>query len=156
MAINCYESVGKAMTDYGDREKEREKIRQENDQLLEEFDLWLQGKQLTEATISKHLRNIDFYINHFLLYDEIIEAKDGCGGICEFLGDWFIRKALWSSVPQIKSNVASLKKFYKFMYEKGLTKQKDLDLLNDVIREYMPDWIAAMKRFDMRLANCEF
>jgi len=146
------------MDDYEDYEKECERIRQENYQLMKEFDLWLQGKQLTESTIRKHLSNIDFYINEFLLSEEPepIKAKDGATEICVFLGDWFIRKASWSSTSGIKSNVASLKKFYKFMCEKGLTEQKDLDNMKDAIKEYMPDWLDQMKRFDMLLAHCQF
>ncbi len=31
-----------------------------------------------------------------------------------FLGYWFIKKAMWSSPVQIKSNAASLKKFFTF------------------------------------------
>lgn len=144
------------MADYRDCEKECERIQQENSQLLKEFDLWLQGKRLTEGTIRRHLRNIDFYINHFLLYEEAIEAKNGASEIYGFLGDWFIRKALWSSAPQIKNNAASLKKFYRFMCDKGLTKQEDLDDMNDAIKEFMPDWLAQMRRFDAVSARYNF
>jgi hypothetical protein len=37
-----------------------------------------------------------------------------------FLGYWFIKKAMWAKQSAIKSNAASLKKFYTFMHEKGL------------------------------------
>lgn len=137
-----------ALDNYDEYEKECKRIRQDNIQLLDEFDAWLREKQLTEDTIRKHVFNIDFYINHFLLYEEAIEAKNGASEIGLFLGDWFIRKALWSSVNHIKDNAASLKKFYVFMCEKGKTEQEDLEDLNADIKEEMPEWIAEMKRFN--------
>lgn len=137
----------KTLDDYDKYENECNKIRQDNIQLLDNFGAWLGEKQLTEDTIKKHVNNIEFYINQFLLYEEAIEAKDGASEIGMFLGDWFIRKAMWSSETQIKSNAASLKKFYIFMCEKGQTAQEDLDDLNDDIEDEMPDWLAEMKRF---------
>ncbi len=65
-----------------------------------------------------------------------------------FLGHWFIRKAMWSSVNQIKANAASLKKFYTFMCEKGYIVEEHLYDLCDIIKDEMPDWIEAMERYD--------
>jgi site-specific recombinase XerD len=134
--------------DYEKYEKECDRIRQDNIQLLEKFDAWLEEKGLADDTIQKHVSNIEFYINYFLLYEEAIEAKDGALKIGIFLGYWFIRKAMWSSVQHIKNNAASLKKFYKFMLEKGQIEQEDLDDLHEIIKEEMPDWIDAMREFD--------
>jgi len=137
------------MGSYEDYEEECKRIRQDNIKLLDDFGAWLRDeKQLAEDTIGKHVYNIEFYINDFLLYEEANEAKDGACKIGMFLGDWFIRKAMWSSINQIKSNAASLKKFYTFICEKGWTEQEDIDDLNDIIKEEMPDWIVEMKRFD--------
>jgi site-specific recombinase XerD len=134
--------------DYEKYEKECDRIRQDNIQLLHKFDAWLEEKALADDTIQKHVSNIEFYINHFLLYEEAIEAKDGALKIGIFLGDWFIRKAMWSSVQHIKNNAASLKKFYKFMFEKGQIEQEELDDLYEIIKEEMPDWIDSVKESD--------
>lgn len=136
------------MGDYEDYEKECKRIRQENNLILSRFATWLRKKQLSEDTIQKHVGNIDLYVNQFLLYEEVIEAKDGASEIGMFLGYWFIRKAMWSSVNQIKSNAASLKKFYTYMCEIGQTAQERLDDLNEAIREEMSEWIATMNRYD--------
>lgn len=65
-----------------------------------------------------------------------------------FLGYWFIKKAMWSSPAQIKSNAASLKKFYTFLFEKGQIDKEDLDDLKERIKEDMPEWIATMTRYE--------
>ena len=108
----------------------------------------MKNKNLKEKTISTHIVNVDFYINEFLLYEEAEEAKDGALDIGLFLGYWFIKKALWSSVSQIKSNAASLKKFYTFLYEKKMIDNEELDELKAKIKSDMPEWIATMKRYD--------
>ncbi|BBO83768.1 hypothetical protein DSCO28_43340 [Desulfosarcina ovata subsp. sediminis] len=136
------------MDDYERFEKECKKIRKENDNILNEFKEYLIQKGLKLKTVNNHVSNVDFYINEFLLYEDAIKAKDGVDEIGMFLGYWFIKKAMWSSPAQIKSNAASLKKFYTFMNEKGRIKREDLDCLKERIKEDMPEWIATMKRYD--------
>jgi site-specific recombinase XerD len=134
--------------DYERYEKACKRIRKENDKLLDEFEKYLLSKGLKQKTAEKHVSNIDFYINDFLLYEDAIKAKNGIHDIGMFLGYWFIKKAMWSSPAQIKSNAASLKKFYTYMNEKGMVTKEDLDDLKARIKEDMPEWIATMKRYD--------
>lgn len=134
--------------DYAQYEEDCEAIRAENEGLLEEFAASLRQANLKEATIKGHISNIDFYINEFLLYEDAIDAADGTEEIGYFLGDWFIRKALWASPAQIRSNAASLKKFYAFMNEKGLVDDEALVAMNEQIKQEMPEWLATMERYD--------
>lgn len=122
-------------------EKESERIRKENEALLEEFKFWLSKSGLGDKTINNHIGNVDFYINNYLLYSDIIEAKDGALEIGGFLGDWFIRKATWSSRASIKSSAGSFKKFYTFLLERGDISKEELKELKALIKEEMPDWL---------------
>ncbi|HMQ97200.1 MAG TPA: hypothetical protein PKC42_03830 [Candidatus Nanoperiomorbaceae bacterium] len=134
--------------DYKKYEIECEKIRKQNAKLLDEFALWLQESNLKEETIKQHVNNIDFYINEYLLYEDATEAKEGVSRASMFLGYWFIKKAMWASPAQIKSNAASLKKFYTFMLEKRLINKEELDELKETIKEGMAEWVATMRRYD--------
>ncbi|WP_419661592.1 site-specific recombinase like [Desulfosarcina variabilis str. Montpellier] len=136
------------MDEYEKYKAECDKIREFNNNLLDEFKKWLKRSKLKAKTIQRHIENVDFYINEFLLYESAVEAKDGADGIGMFLGYWFIKKAMWSSTAQIKSNAASLKKFYTFLHEKGEIDKEDLDDLKKRIKEDMPEWIATMQRYD--------
>ena len=136
------------MNDYEKYEDDCKIIRETNKNLLGEFETWLKSAGLSENTISKHLSNIDFYINEYLLYEDAIEAKDGIQGVSMFLGYWFIKKAMWASQASIKSNAASLKKFYAFLLEKGLIEQEDLIELEETIKDEMPEWIEELNRYD--------
>lgn len=134
--------------DYAKYEKECARIRKENAELIDEFADWLQAKGLAEKTVDTHCSNMIFYLNEFLLYEDATDAADGVDEVGMFLGDWFIRKAMWSSTSSIKSNAASLKKFYTFMAEKGCIAKEDLDELKEDIREGMPEWLGRMARYD--------
>jgi len=63
--------------DYEKWERESNRIRKENEALLKEFQFWLLKSGLKDSTVSSHVGNVDFYINNYLLYSDIIEAKDG-------------------------------------------------------------------------------
>ena len=134
--------------DYAEYERECKKIHLENAKLLDEFADWLAAKRLSEKTVGRHCQNLEFYLNHFLLYEDAQRAEDGVLGAGMFLGYWFIRKAMWASQASIKSNAASLKKFYTFMFEKGKVDQEDLDDLKMQIKEEMPEWLATLARYD--------
>ncbi len=123
-------------------------IKKANKQLLSEFELSIKSSGLSENTANNHVSNIDFYINEYLLYEDAIEAKHGVYSVGMFLGYWFIKKAMWASRSSIKGNATSLKKFYSFMYEKGLIGKDDLDDLKATIKERMPEWLATLDRYD--------
>jgi hypothetical protein len=81
------------MTDDDARyEKECETIRKDNAKLLERFSDWLKAKGLSEATISTHCANIDFYINEYLLYDDADKPEDGGHAVGMFLGYWLFAR----------------------------------------------------------------
>jgi len=134
--------------DYEEYEKKCEGIREENAKLLDEFADWSAAKGLSESTVGRHCENIEFYLNHFLLYGDAERAEAGVHMAGMFLGYWFIRKAMWASKASIKSNAASLKKFYAFMVEKGNIEQEELDNLKLQIKDEMPEWLATLARFD--------
>lgn len=134
--------------DYEQYEIECNKIRESNEKLLEDFGNWLRKSNLADKTIDKHVENIDFYINEYLLYEDAVEPQNGVFSVSMFLGYWFIKKAMWASQASIKSNAASLKKFYTYLCERGLVDKEDLDSLKETIKEEMPEWLATLDRYD--------
>jgi site-specific recombinase XerD len=136
------------LDDYEQYEIECARIRKSNEKLLDDFADWLRKSNLTDKTISNHVDNVDFYINEFLLYEDAVEPQDGVGSVSMFLGYWFIKKAMWASASSIKSNAASLKKFYTFLHEQRVVSKDDLDFLKETIREEMPEWLATLARYD--------
>jgi len=132
--------------EYAEYEATCKRIRAENALLLEEFAGWLKARGLAKSTVAGHCERIEFYVNDFLLYEDAVTAAEGFDRAGMFLGFWFIRKALWANRAHIRSNAASLKKFYAFMAETGRVSQEDLDGLKEKVKEEMPDWLATMDR----------
>ena len=87
-------------------------------------------------------------MNEFLLYEEANPAATGVYEARWFLGYWFIRKAMWASPSSIRSNAASLKKFYHFMFERDQIDQEALDHLKAQIKEGLPEWLETVRRYD--------
>lgn len=139
-------------TDY---DRACEAMREKNAELLNEFTDWLQAQGLSEATVRRHLSNIDLYINHYLLYEQVTAPEDGSYDVGSYLGFWFIRK-VWASEYTTRSNAASLRKFYGFMAERGDIEAEDLTRMNEQIRAGMPGYLTRVRRYnDPRITDPE-
>ena len=112
-----------------------------NEKFLSEFDKYLINNKLSDKTIRNHMSNVSLYINDYLNYYEAATMEEGCFEIGGFLGDWFIRKCLWSTASSVKTTAASIKKFYKCMNELGHVSNEDYKSLCSTIKSYMDDWI---------------
>lgn len=128
------------------------KIRRINNEYLDEFECYLKGTGLSEKTIETHLFNLDVYLNGYLVRtdEDILEwsIEEGCYALDSFLGYYFIRKYMWSSPSQIKSNIASFKKFYKFLLGKGVISKTAYNDMIQIIKEEKDNWIRACKEYD--------
>lgn len=121
-------------------EEDCKAIQEINNGLLELFEQDLIKSGLSEKTINRHLSNVDFYINNFLLHEDAYSMNYGVSMIGDFLGNFFIRKCMWSTPESIKSTAASIKKFYKSMLGHGKIKKKEYDFLLSEIKDGMADW----------------
>ena len=126
------------MNTYEIYEKKCEEIRRINAELLGMFEKDLSS--LSPKTIKKHLYNVDFYINEYLLHYDAQTMEHGIEMIDDFLGYFFIRKCVWSTPSTIKSTAASIKKFYKCMMEHGKIPKEDYEKLCIEIRLGMEEW----------------
>ena len=131
-----------------DWEEQSEQILKVNKSLLREFRENLVHNGLSPKTVNAHVSNVDLYLNSFLSSYESVNAHEGANRVDGFLGDWFIRKAVWSSKNSIKSTAGSLKKFYKFMLQQDLIKEQDYENLTKTIKDYMPQWLETMDNYD--------
>lgn len=128
---------------YEEYEKKCKEIQAQNDIYLDEFADDLIETGLKPKTINGHLGNVDFYINNFLLREDALDIVSGTDyfTIGDFLGNFFIRKCMWSTPKTIKSTAASLKKFYKSMLKRKHIDEIDYDNLMESIDDNMDTWI---------------
>lgn len=100
---------------------------------------WLKQKNLSTRTINKHIDNTDLFINDYLVYYELSEAKDGLNDVIDFLDGWFIEKCSWSTRNSLKEQASSLKKFYQFMTEYNYVDKKDYEYIFNLLKQKMDD-----------------
>ena len=134
--------------DYEEYEKQCKIIQKENEKYLDLFEQELEQQGLSTKTINRHLENVDFYINEYMLYEEPRSMDEGVYMIDMFLGYYFIRKCMWSTPASIKSTAASIKKFYKCMLDHGKIEKEDYDSLCSEIKERMSYWQADCAQFN--------
>jgi len=91
-------------------------------------------KGLKSTTISRHLDNVDFYINMYLLREDAHDFTQWAWMIDGYLGYFFIRKCMWSTPGNIKSTVASIKKFYRCMLKHEMIQEVDYEYLCETIK----------------------
>jgi hypothetical protein len=138
------------MASFDELNKKINKMEKENNELISNFEMWLVSKKITDKTIKKHMFNVDFFINCYLLHYLLIGPKDGISEISGYFGYWFIRKAMWASEVQIKNNATSIRKFYGYLNEVELISNEELDLINMTIKDNITEWIELLKEFDER------
>ena len=133
--------------EYIDLQKQMAEEREKNKILLTKFEEYLNTKSISPKTIKKHISNIDFYANQFLLYYDVIELEKGFLEIGSFLGDFFIRKTCWASKTSILENITSLKKFYVYLNELGKVSKNELDEMNELIKSEKKYWIDEVENY---------
>lgn len=131
-----------------DYEMNQKKNVERNKKFLEEFKEYLILNKLSDKTIRNHLSNVELYINDYLNYYGVSKMEDGCHEIGMFLGDWFIRKCMWSTATSIKSTASSIKKFYKCMNELNYVSKEDYKYLCDTIKKHINDWIDEVNEYN--------
>lgn len=132
--------------DWEEYEKKCNAIREENKRYLELFAEDLKG--LSPKTARTHMSNVEFYINEYLLREGALGMEAGVECIDSFLGNFFIRKCLWSTPAAIRSTAASIKKFYKCMLTHGFIEKDAYEELCFVIREEMDVWLEECRGYN--------
>ena len=147
--IDNFKKVGDDSMNYEEYEKLCKLQQDKNDEYLDKFEKDLMESGLSQKTIRKHLNNVIFYINEYLLREEPLEMETGCGyKIDMFLGYYFIHKCMWSTPGTIKTTAASIKKFYKSMNEHGYISKDKYKYLCDIIKENIETWQADCEVFN--------
>lgn len=130
------------MTNY---DEEVQKVSAYNQPILDEFKSWLQNSGVTPKTIKNHLENIQFFAE-YLVYDEPLQKLDETDAedVYSFLADWFPRKALWASANSMKSNMASFRKFFKFLCESSRVDDETEAEVYDTLKESKEEFLEAV------------
>lgn len=120
---------------------ELEAKRKENENYLKLFENQMKKEGLAPGIIKKHLSNVEFYINDYLLFSSIINIEDGMSEMRDFFYYWFFAKALHSKCESVYAHIDSVTLFYKLMVDQGLVNREDYEKMLCNINEYKAEWI---------------
>lgn len=131
------------MSDY---DQEVKKIRAYNQPILDEFQTWLEKSGLAPKTVKGHVENIGFFAKYLVYYEPLSKLDDADDmDVYSFLGDWFSRKAMWASESSMRSNMASFRKFFKFLRESGRIEQDIEDDVRETLKENKDEFLEAVE-----------
>ena len=137
------------MSNLDDYDKEVEAIRAYNQPILDAFQGWLKAAGLADRTINNHVENIDFFTEYLTYYEPLYRLDEADAvDIMSFSLDWFPRKAMWASVGSAKSNIASFRKFFKFMGETGRLDDETVSEVLETLKERRDDFLEAVEDDD--------
>lgn len=108
-----------------------EKIRKENKDYLELFQVSMEVAGLSKKTVKKHLSNVEAYLNSYLLSFEALRMEDGIVQVNSFFDYELPRKWIGYNPSDM---AASLRKFYKLMHEHGFIDDTDYEIFREDMR----------------------
>lgn len=126
---------------------------QENAALLKEFKGYLEDQGTLEKKVEQHTKNMDLFLNTFLSKRQGVGCGEWVRHIDVYFSEWFIRNAPTPSETQIVLSIASMRKFYGMMLEKGAVSQADVNRMESMVVNKKEDWKDAMDIHNEELAG---
>lgn len=119
-----------------------------NQKYINEFEEYLKNNKLKDNTIKKHVENVEFFLNSYLLHEFKYNIFDSIDSLNDFFSYFFIHKYAFSSVANMKEFISSLKHFYKYMYQYKYINSEANDFANFLFKDEKDNWIEKMKEYD--------
>lgn len=118
-----------------------------NRKFLDLFTDELIDARLKTKTIEQHLSNVEVFLDMMARREgELME--EAIPHVWAYLGDWYIRRCMWSTPANIKTTAASIKKFAEAMKKYGFISETDYKNLCQTIKTDMPEWQATCRRYN--------
>ena len=103
---------------------------------------------LTEATLDKHIFNLNMYLEHWAEYDGIgFDKSLDLGYLNSYFGDWYISHVMFSSPASTKASLTALKKYAAMLEKYQLLPQGSTASLKADIKEEIGEWIERMRMY---------
>lgn len=119
-----------------------------NADLLHEFHAHLLASKHSKKMAAAHRDRLSFFADVYLADYCNVPLAEGFEKIGEYLGDWFIRKAMWSDLKTINENIATFRAFYAFMNASGRLGDDALGELEETIAKESGIWLRHLKRYN--------
>jgi hypothetical protein len=127
-------------------------IIQEHTALMKEFKSYLEAQGTNDKKTELHLKNTELFLNTYLAKKQGVSYTEGPRLVDNYFSDWFIRNAPTASETQIILSIASLKKLYGMLGEKGMLPVAETEKMEHILTSRKDDWKDAMDAYSEELA----
>ena len=117
-------------------------IREANKGYLSIYEKYLIDHGLSTRTVSRHMNNLDYYLNDYLLRDDALSMEDGIEKIDDYFSHFFIRQPNGATPGTIKSTSDSIRKFYQCMVVNNKIDKDGFICVCKTIKDSLPGWQA--------------
>ena len=106
-----------------------------HEKLINGFENWLIEKGVGAKTIKRHISNISFFANQYLLRYEIKLIHENPNETINFLEGYFVDKCMWANKESMKNYISSFNKVYTYFNEQGLISDTSLQIMKSELKE---------------------
>ncbi len=131
-----------------DYDKHRAELETANLPLLHGFHQYLIDRRTGKRASCGHIDRLAFFANVYLLDYHEKTLADGYDEVSDYLGHWFIRKAMWSDVGALDENIETFRKFYAYLRSAGHIDEARFKELVETIEKGSPMWRRHARRYD--------
>ena len=124
-----------------DYEEMAARLTEANEEHLAHFtnDLILK-KKMGKIKAHEHADRLRFFGNDYLLNYGEGDLVEGVSSFPSFVGDWFIRKCMWSDASSVKANVESFRLWLRFLGESKRISREELMHLHQCLDQDLEMW----------------
>lgn len=116
--------------------KVAKEIRANNELVLQAFENYLkENLGLGDNIIKRHVGEVRFFMNEYLLHDGIQIISDDSYEPCNYIENFYPHKSISPTVTEVRNIGAALKKFYEFLAKAKVLSKEDLSYVKDDITE---------------------
>src|SRR5690606_11623423 len=129
-------------------EKRRKELESANQPLFHGFHGFLIEKKVGKKVASEHIDRLEFFANVFLIDYQDESLAEGYDEVSGFLGDWFIRKVMWSDEASLAANIETFRMFYDYLRSSGQIDATRHAELRALIDNSEGDWFRYLRRYN--------
>ena len=130
-------------------DKMRERLEKANEEIIGSFvNHAVETTKRGKHRMAKYASQLQFFSNEYLINYHEYDLLEGLECFPEFIGNWFIRKCMWSDEASLRENIEGFKAFLGYLEETKQVQKERLDELRQHIDDESHLYLLRVKYFN--------
>lgn len=127
----------------------RERLEKANEEIIGSFvNHAVETTKRGKHRMAKYASQLQFFSNEYLINYHEYDLLEGLECFPEFIGNWFIRKCMWSDEASLRENIEGFKAFLGYLEETKQVQKERLDELRQHIDDESHLYLLRVKYFN--------